>query len=97
MQYNCIGLTNYANISAYILTHTDLVSPGAYPDVESPPMYVWNLFVKKKKKFKAAIITSFVLLLIGVNIVMLINSTIAIDKTHNIYDLIHSASTYMIL
>ena len=33
----------------------------------------------------------------GVNIVMLMNITITIDKTHNIYDLIYAASTYMIL
>ena len=33
----------------------------------------------------------------GVNIVMLINITTIIDKTHNIYDLIYAASTYMIL
>ena len=33
----------------------------------------------------------------GVNIVMLINITISIDKIHNIYDLVHAASTYMIL
>ena len=30
----------------------------------------------------------------GVNIVMLINITITINKTHNIYDLISAASTY---
>ena len=54
-------------------------------------------FRKKNKKFKTAIITSFILLLIGVNIVMLMNSTIATDKTHNIYDLIHAVNTYMIL
>ena len=33
----------------------------------------------------------------GVNIVMLINITITIDKTHKIFDLIYTASTYMIL
>ena len=33
----------------------------------------------------------------GVNIVMLINITISIDKIHNIYDLVYAASTYMIL
>ena len=33
----------------------------------------------------------------GINIVMLINITITIDKTHNIYDLIYAASIYMIL
>ena len=33
----------------------------------------------------------------GVNIVMLINIFTTIDKTHNIYDLIYAASTYMIL
>ena len=33
----------------------------------------------------------------GVNIVMLMNITITIDKTHNSYDLIYPASTYMIL
>ena len=33
----------------------------------------------------------------GVNIIMLINITISIDKIHNIYDLVHAASTYMIL
>ena len=42
-------------------------------------------------------ITSFILLLIGVNTVMLMNVTITIDKTHNIYDLIYAASIYMIL
>ena len=78
MQCKCTGLTNYANISAYIPTHTDLVSPGAYSHLVRPPMYEWNLFVKKIK------ITSFILLLIGVNIVMLMNSTIATDKTHNL-------------
>ena len=30
----------------------------------------------------------------GVNVVMLINITITINKTHNIYDLIYAASTY---
>ena len=30
----------------------------------------------------------------GVNIVMLINITISIDKIHNIYDLVYAASTY---
>ena len=30
----------------------------------------------------------------GVNVVVLINITITIDKTHNIYDLIYAASTY---
>ena len=30
----------------------------------------------------------------GVNIVMLINITITINKTHSIYDLISAASTY---
>ena len=56
-------------------------------------------FCKKKqtKEFKTALITSFILLLIGVNVVMLMNITITIDKTHNIYDLIYAASTYMIL
>ena len=34
---------------------------------------------------------------IGVNIVILINITTTIDKTHNIYDLIYAASTYMVL
>ena len=38
--------------------------------------------------------TSFILLL---NIVILINFTITIDKAHSIYDLIYAASTYMIL
>ena len=33
----------------------------------------------------------------GVKIVTLMNITITIDKTQNIYDLIHAASTYMIL
>ena len=33
----------------------------------------------------------------GVKIVMLMNITITIDKTHKIYDLIYAASTYMIL
>ena len=33
----------------------------------------------------------------GVNIVMLMNITITIDKTQNSYDLIYPASTYMIL
>ena len=34
----------------------------------------------------------------GVNIVMLMNITITIDKTHNsFFDLIYPASTYMIL
>ena len=41
--------------------------------------------------------TSFTLPLIGVNIVILMNITITIDKTHNIYDLIYAASTYKIL
>ena len=30
----------------------------------------------------------------GVNIVMLINITVTINKTYNIYDLIYAASTY---
>ena len=30
----------------------------------------------------------------GVNVVVLINITITINKTHNIYDLIYAASTY---
>ena len=33
----------------------------------------------------------------GVKIVMLMNITITIDKTHEIYDLIYAASTYIIL
>ena len=33
----------------------------------------------------------------GVNIVMLMNITITIDKAQNSYDLIYPASTYMIL
>ena len=41
--------------------------------------------------------TSFILLLIGVNMVMLMNIAIIIDKTHNIHDLIYAASTFMIL
>ena len=41
--------------------------------------------------------TSFILLLIGVNMVMLMNIAITIDKTHNIHDLIYAASTFMIL
>ena len=97
MQCKCTGLTKYANVSAHIPTYIDLLSPGAYPELVGPPMYVWNLFVKKTKEFKAALITSFILLLIGVNIVMLMNITITIDKTHNIYDLIYAASTYMVL
>ena len=40
MQCKCTGLTKYANVSAYIPTYTDLVSPGAYPNLVSPPMYV---------------------------------------------------------
>ena len=75
--------------------NTDLVSPGTYPDIVSPS--AWNPFVKKNKEFKTALITSFILLLIGVNSVTLMNITITIDKTHNIYDLIYAASTYMIL
>ena len=31
MQCKCTGLTKYANISAYILTYTDLVSPVRIP------------------------------------------------------------------
>ena len=54
-------------------------------------------FRKKNKVFKNAPITSFILLPIGVNIVRLMNITITIDKTHNIYDLIYAASTYMVL
>ena len=51
-------------------------------------------FCKKDKEFKTALMTSFILLLSkNVNIVMLINITTTIDKTHNIY----AASTYMIL
>ena len=38
--------------------------------------------------------TSFILLL---NIIMLINITITIDKTLNIYDLVYAARAYMIL
>ena len=45
----------------------------------------------------SAYITSFILLLIGANSVMLMNVTINIDKTQNIYDLIYAASTYRIL
>ena len=37
MQWKCTGLTKYANVSAYIPTYTDLVRPGAYPDLVSPP------------------------------------------------------------
>ena len=62
----CTGLTKYANVSAYIPTYTSLVRPDAYPDLESPTMYVWNLLVKKKKlnkEFKTALMTSFILLL----------------------------------
>ena len=33
MQRKSTGLTKYANVSAYIPTFTDLVSPGAYPDL----------------------------------------------------------------
>ena len=97
MHCKCTGLTTYVNVSAYIATYTDLASPGAYPNLVSPPMYVWNLFIKKQnKEFKTALIASFILPLIGVNIVMLMN-TITTDKTHNIYDLIYAVSTYMIL
>ena len=38
-----------------------------------------HFFVKKNKEFETALMTSFLLLL---------NITITIDKTHNIYDLI---------
>ena len=40
------------------------------------------------KEFKTALMTPFILLW---------NITIFIDNTHNIYDLIYAASTYMIL
>ena len=48
MQCKCAGLAKYANVSAYIPTYTDFVSPGAYPDLVSPPMFMRNLFVKKR-------------------------------------------------
>ena len=38
-----------------------------------------HFFVKKNEEFKTALMTSFILLL---------NITITVDKTHNIYDLI---------
>ena len=72
MQCKCTGLTKYANVSAYIPTFTDLVSPGAYPDLVSPSYFFdirslicdqfTHLFVKKE--FKAALMTSFILLLL---------------------------------
>ena len=40
MQFKCTGLTKYTNVRAYIATYTDLVSPGVYPDLKSPPMNV---------------------------------------------------------
>ena len=37
VQYcKCTGLTKYANVSAYIPTFTDIVSPGTYTDLVSP-------------------------------------------------------------
>ena len=52
------GLTKYAIVSAYIQTYTNLVSPGAYPDLVSPPYFFdirgftgdqfSHLFLKKK-------------------------------------------------
>ena len=36
MQCKYAGLTKYANVSAYIPTFTNLVSPGAYPDLLNP-------------------------------------------------------------
>ena len=64
MQCKRAGLTKYANVSAYIPTYTDLASPGAYPDLVSPPMFVQNLFVKNKiKEFKTVLMASFILLL----------------------------------
>ena len=60
--------------------------------------YVCVKSFRKKKEFQTALITSFILILSkNVNIVMLINITTTIDKTHNIYDLIYAANTYMIL
>ena len=37
MQCKYTGLTKYANVSEYISTYTNLVTPGAYPDLVSPP------------------------------------------------------------
>ena len=62
--------------------HTDLVSPfdflilGALLVIKFSHFFVQK---KKNKEFKTALMTSFILLL---------NITITIDKTHNIYDLI---------
>ena len=36
MQCKCTGLTKYANVSSYIPTFADLVSPGVYTDLVSP-------------------------------------------------------------
>ena len=33
------GLTKYAVVTAYIQTETNLVDPGAYPDLVSPPSF----------------------------------------------------------
>ena len=75
MQCKCTGLTKYANVSSYIPTFADLVSPGVYTDLASPSElfdirvfigdYFSHLFVKKKnnKGFKIALMTSFILLL----------------------------------
>ena len=75
MQCKCTGLTKYANVSSYIPTFADLVSPGVYTDLVSPSElfdirvfigdYFPHLFVKKKnnKGFKIALMTSFILLL----------------------------------
>ena len=37
MQCKSTGLTKYANVSAYIPPYTDLMSPGAYPNLVNPP------------------------------------------------------------
>ena len=49
MQCKCTGLTKYANVSAHIPIYTNVVIPGAYPNLVRPPMFVRNLFVKNKK------------------------------------------------
>ena len=40
MQCKYTGLTKYANVSTYIPTFTDLVSPGAYHDLVSPSYFL---------------------------------------------------------
>ena len=65
--------------------HTDLhqlSEPRCLSQLSAPTYVCVESFHKKEKnEFKTALMTSYTLLLIGVNIVILINITIPIDKT----------------